>query len=242
MSIVLGAVSWVVLGVVWTHSQPGGVVYRTIWSSFEPGFAAGSYVGSFFFPNHAIHGTAGSYMVPLFGGFGELLLLVIVWYFCLRIKRAFEPEEVDSLQTSDDQSIHARRNRRRISTHFDGEHEPAYQPTKFYWSKFFYFINYERFKVRVWREFRDNTGHWPWLSICFHYAGLVGMSVCLAMFFSVSDRNGWGGGRFWAVFVSGCVVYGVLVTVGESLMRKLDWRLHGNSSAKSALAHTRIQE
>src|SRR5690242_12810971 len=90
MSILLGAVTWFILAVLFTNSENGGSINKAILSFYGPAYRAGTYVGSFFFPHHAIRGTTGWYVVPLFGIFGEFVLLVIVWYFCLRIKRAFD--------------------------------------------------------------------------------------------------------------------------------------------------------
>src|SRR5689334_10417234 len=98
---------------------------------------------------------------------------------------------------------------------------------------FSYLLNYERFKLRVWREFRDNTGHWPVLSICFHYGGLVGMCVCVALFVWIPSKNHWGRGRTAAIGILGLLVYSVMMVVGESIMRKLDWRLYGKSMSEA---------
>jgi len=132
MSIVLGAATWLILSLIWINSRRGGAVYAVLWSLLMPGYTAGRFVGSLFFPNEARYGTTGLYAVPLFGILGDFILFVITWYFCLRLKRAFEPQDINSQVTSDYGSIQTRRRRRRLTKHFDGEHEPTYEPKQNY--------------------------------------------------------------------------------------------------------------
>jgi hypothetical protein len=84
-----------------------------------------------------------------------------------------------------------------------------------------------RHKYRVWKAFRDHTGHWPVFSIWFHFLSwMVVFGFALFAFVWVEERywkSGWG-----IAAVVGCVL--VLIgarTLGARLMRKLDWKWYG---------------
>lgn len=84
-----------------------------------------------------------------------------------------------------------------------------------------------RHRYRVWKGFRDHTGHWPVFSIWFHFLSwlaVLGLTVSAFV---------WVGGRKWGsnwimVLVAGCAL--VLLgarELGARLMRKLDWKRYG---------------
>ena len=84
-----------------------------------------------------------------------------------------------------------------------------------------------RHRYRVWKAFRDHTGHWPVFSIWFHFLSwlaVVGFSV--SAFIWVGERK-WESN--WIMFaVVGCilVVLGAR-ELGARLVRKLDWKRYG---------------
>jgi hypothetical protein len=87
-----------------------------------------------------------------------------------------------------------------------------------------------RHKYRVWKAFRDHTGHWPVFSICFHFLSLITVfGFVLAAFVWLEERkrdNGWD-----VVAVIACVL--VLLggrELGARLMRKLDWKRYGTAN------------
>jgi hypothetical protein len=82
-------------------------------------------------------------------------------------------------------------------------------------------------KYRVWKAFREHTGHWPAFSICFHFLSWIAIfGLVLAAFVWVEERKRQSG---WSVVaVIGCVL--VLLgarDLGAQLMRKLDWKRFG---------------
>jgi hypothetical protein len=84
-----------------------------------------------------------------------------------------------------------------------------------------------RHRYRVWKAFRDHTGHWPIFSICFHFlswSAIVGFT--LFAFIWVEERKQE---SRWIMFaVVGCIL--VLLgarNLGARLMRKLDWKRYG---------------
>jgi hypothetical protein len=84
-----------------------------------------------------------------------------------------------------------------------------------------------RHKYRVWKAFREHTGHWPVFSIWFHFLSLLAvLGFTLSAFVWVGERK-WESS--WIMFaVVGCVL--VLLGVrelGVRLMRKLDWKRYG---------------
>ena len=86
---------------------------------------------------------------------------------------------------------------------------------------------YIRYKYRVWKAFREHTGHWPVFSIWFYFLSWMAVfGFVLAAFIWLGQRtrgNGWG-----VVVVIACVL--VLLgarELGARLMRKLDWKRFG---------------
>jgi hypothetical protein len=83
-----------------------------------------------------------------------------------------------------------------------------------------------RHKQRVWKAFRDHTGHWPVLSICFFLLSIFAVYVfAIAAFIWAIQRNQKVG---WTVAILVCVF--VLPwgrDLGVRYMRKLDWRRYG---------------
>ena len=84
-----------------------------------------------------------------------------------------------------------------------------------------------RHKYRVWKAFRDHTGHWPVFSIWFHFLSWIAVfGFALAVFV-------WSEGKLesrWSfVAVVACVLVVVgLRDLGARLMRKLDWKRYGS--------------
>ncbi|HTW31603.1 MAG TPA: hypothetical protein VMD76_08000 [Candidatus Sulfotelmatobacter sp.] len=86
---------------------------------------------------------------------------------------------------------------------------------------------YIRHKYRVWKVFREHTGHWPVFSICFHFLSWTAVFgfvlTAFAWEWERKKQSGWS-----AVVVIGCVL--VLLgarDLGARLMRKLDWKRYG---------------
>jgi hypothetical protein len=110
--------------------------------------------------------------------------------------------------------------------HFVGWREPEfYSPYggRDIRSTFAYF----RHKYRVWKAFRNHTGHWPVFSIWFYFLSwMTVFGLALAAFFWAEARK-WAGA--WAIVaVVGCVL--VLIgarELGARLIRKLDWKRFG---------------
>ena len=84
-----------------------------------------------------------------------------------------------------------------------------------------------RHKYRVWKVFRDHTGHWPVFSIWFHF-----LSLLAVIGFTVSAFV-WAGERQresrWIMFavVGVCLLLLGARELGARLMRKLDWKRYG---------------
>jgi hypothetical protein len=84
-----------------------------------------------------------------------------------------------------------------------------------------------RHRYRVWKAFRDHTGHWPILSIWFHFLSW------LAVFSFTVSAAVWVGGRKWdsgwimVALVAGFLVLLALRDLGARLMRRLDWKRYG---------------
>jgi hypothetical protein len=85
-----------------------------------------------------------------------------------------------------------------------------------------------RHKYRVWKAFRDHTGHWPVFSIWFHFLSWLAVLVfTLSAFVWVEERK-WESSWMTMFAVVGCVL--VLLgarELGARLMRKLDWKRYG---------------
>lgn len=86
---------------------------------------------------------------------------------------------------------------------------------------------YTRYKYRVWKSFRDHTGHWPVFSICFHFLSWIAVfGFLVAGFAWVGEHRRKGA---WGVVAAiGCflVLLGVR-DLGARLVRKLDWKTFG---------------
>ena len=233
LSVLLAFVSWLVLGLVWSQVPQGGFADRFISGLFAPGDRAGYFVGAFLFPNYEVRHTTGSYLVPLFGAAGTFIFLTAIFYVCIWLKRAFHASDVDSLPESDCESIRARREDKKHRD-FEGEHEPDYvpkdrPPSYGRLGGLLDLVDRERFKLRVWREFHDHTGAWPLLSICFHYAMLIGGVAGTIVFLWLGDNRDFGGVRAVAIGISVAIAYVFLLVKGERWMRKCDWRLFGKA-------------
>lgn len=88
---------------------------------------------------------------------------------------------------------------------------------------------YIRHKYRVWKAFRDHTGHWPLFSIWFHFlspVAVVGFVVAALVWVEKrKSESSWSVVAFIA-----CVLMLVGVQeLGARLMRKLDWKRYGSA-------------
>lgn len=84
-----------------------------------------------------------------------------------------------------------------------------------------------RHKYRVWNAFRDHTGHWPVLSIWFHFLSwLAVFGLTLSAFLWIGEHK-WRGG--WAMVAIVCWFLLLLGAreLGARQMRKLDWKRYG---------------
>jgi hypothetical protein len=227
LSVFCGIISWTGLAIVWTHVADGGSLQRTIDVVYLPAYRAGRSVGGLVFGNASPH-TTGWYLLPLFGAAGQLVFLIIVWYFGIRLYRVFNPLTAEEPVVP--QRVHGRTPQMARS---QWENEPDYVPKSYFGlgrlGGIFGAIDYERFKLRTWRQFREVTGSWPLLSICFHYSALVGAVVGAVVFFWLRDERQWTDGRSFAIGVPVAIVYVVFVVMGDKLARKADWRLFGSS-------------
>ena len=222
LSITVGFVSWIALGYAWAKSAPDSAVGLTIGSFFKPIMHASYRLAASVFPGSYDPHSTGSYLLPLFGSLGNFVVLTVFWYVCVRIARALRPEWASLAQSPVvDKDDEARGD-------LDSEDEPVYiPPAKTYATKFGSTIDYERFKLRTYREFRKRTGHWPLLSIAFHYLSLVGMCVNAFMFFKVRDVNDWSASKSWLVGGVLAIAWCGLFVGGQKLMWRLDWRQSG---------------
>ena len=84
-----------------------------------------------------------------------------------------------------------------------------------------------RHKFRVWKAFREHTGHWPVFSIWFHFLSwLAVLGFAVSAFIWVVGRK-WES-RWIMLAVFGCIL--VLLgarELGARLARKLDWKRYG---------------
>ena len=84
---------------------------------------------------------------------------------------------------------------------------------------------YTRHKYRVWKAFRDHTGHWPVFSIWFHCLSWIAF---LALFVAiVLWSQNLGVGWMLAAILGGVGILYVLRELGSRFMRKLDWKRYG---------------
>lgn len=84
-----------------------------------------------------------------------------------------------------------------------------------------------RHKYRVWKAFREHTGHWPVFSIWFHFLSwlaLFGFTASAFVWVVEEKRD-----SSWAGFaVVGCVLALLGIRdLGARLMRKMDWKRYG---------------
>jgi len=84
-----------------------------------------------------------------------------------------------------------------------------------------------RHRYRVWKAFRDHTGHWPIFSIWFHFLSWLVVIGCTLSAFA------WVGDRRWESRWTLLAVIGVFLVLlgarefGARLIRKLDWKKYG---------------
>ena len=84
-----------------------------------------------------------------------------------------------------------------------------------------------RHKYRVWKAFRDHTGHWPVFSIWFHFLSWIAVfGFAAAAFPWVAERK-WESGWIFLTFVGCALALLGLRELGARLMRKLDWKRYG---------------
>ena len=124
LSITLGFVSWLALGYVWANSAPDGAVGLTIGSLFEPVMHASYRLAASVFPGSHVPHSTGWYLLLLFASFGNVVVLTVFWYVCVRTARALRPELAPVAQapsdTNDDEAW----------GDLDTEDEPAYIPPR----------------------------------------------------------------------------------------------------------------
>jgi len=110
---------------------------------------------------------------------------------------------------------------------FEGAREPKmenrFPPGKY--GNLISAVEHERFKVRTWRDFRAHTGHWPLLSISFHFLLWLSLIAGILIFFRLTERTGWSGLNFWGAFSIGVVLWIVASQLGSAVIRKMDWKL-----------------
>jgi hypothetical protein len=84
-----------------------------------------------------------------------------------------------------------------------------------------------RHRYRVWKAFRDHTGHWPVFSIWFYFLSWSALFGFTASAFPWVMGRKWGSS--WSMF-SVVVCFLALLgarELGARLMRKLDWKRYG---------------
>lgn len=221
LSMVLGFVSWFALIPVWTHSAQGGLLDRATSGFFAPASWFADRIGGLFFPDYLVPHSTGWYLIPLFGTVGQIGLLTIAWYVCIRMKRAGEPEQVSSMPV-----IIGSETEGNEEVSLDTEDEPVYMPPKkTYLTRAGPTIDYERFKLRTWREFHKHTGHWPLFSIVFHYSALAGMPVATFIFLWMKEHRDWVDEHSLLLGGLGLVFFAVFMIAGQKIMWKLDWKV-----------------
>lgn len=84
-----------------------------------------------------------------------------------------------------------------------------------------------RHKYRVWKAFRDHTGHWPVFSIWFHFLSWIAVFGFTVAAFEWATELKWDS-RWSFVPVIGCILVVIgLRELGARLIRKLDWKRYG---------------
>jgi hypothetical protein len=85
-----------------------------------------------------------------------------------------------------------------------------------------------RHKYRVWKTFRDHTGHWPVFSIGFHFLSWTAVfGFCVGALVWVQEQKWKGPWSFVAVMACFLAALGIR-DLGARLMRKLDWKRYGS--------------
>jgi hypothetical protein len=84
-----------------------------------------------------------------------------------------------------------------------------------------------RHKYRVWKAFREHTGHWPVFSIWFHFLSwLAVIGFTVLAFVWAGERRGESRWISFAIPVVIFMLFGAR-ELGSRLMRKLDWKRYG---------------
>ena len=86
---------------------------------------------------------------------------------------------------------------------------------------------YIRHSFRVWKAFRDHTGHWPVFSICFYFLSWAVVFVFTIATFTWVEQRKWAN---WVIWVAAIVFVLVVLStrdMGARLMRKVDWKRLG---------------
>jgi hypothetical protein len=88
-------------------------------------------------------------------------------------------------------------------------------------------FTYIHYKYRVWKAFRDHTGHWPVFSILFYFLSWMAVFGFAPGVFVWARERKWAG--TWSIAaVVGCVLALLgAQDLGARLMRKLDWKRFG---------------
>ncbi len=115
--------------------------------------------------------------------------------------------------------------------HFDGQKEPGfYSP---YSSRDIRgTFAYIRHKYRVWKTFRNHTGHWPVLSIWFYFLSWIAVVVLGAAIVFWVEARAWGSGLKTVAMIGSVLSLLGARELGARLMRRLDWeRCSGSISS-----------
>jgi len=84
-----------------------------------------------------------------------------------------------------------------------------------------------RHRYRVWKAFRDHTGHWPVFSIWFHFLSwLAVIGLTISAFVWVGERQRESRWTMFAVIGALLLLVGAR-KLGARQMRKLDWKRYG---------------
>ena len=225
LSVTLGFISWIALGLLSANSTPNGAVDKAIGTLFVPVTRATYRLAALVFPGSDIPHSTGWYLLPLIALLGNLVVLTVLWYLCVRAVRALRPEWApvpsDPVIPQDGENDWGES---------ESEEEPVYiPPDKTYATRFGSTIDYEKFKLRNWKQFRKHRGHWPLFSILFHYLSLVGMLVNVIAFFKMRDQNDWSTSKSWLIGGVLAIAWCGFFVCGQKLMWKLDWRLSGRN-------------
>ncbi len=90
-------------------------------------------------------------------------------------------------------------------------------------------LDYERFKIEVWRQFHAETGRWPLLSILFHYIMLIALLGGMGVLIYLSHSRNWDSLNTIVVGATSFVVLAVTWIVGEKAIYKFEWSRHRRS-------------